>query len=77
MLPPASSDHGRLTSASYRYPVNGTFYTNDVISYGKDFFDNEYTQDIPGSPDEFYGSFDKANARRAPRQLRFGARISF
>jgi hypothetical protein len=39
--------------------------------------DNEYTQDLPGTPDEFYGSFDKANARRAPRQLRFGARISF
>jgi hypothetical protein len=29
---------------TYRYPVNGTFYTNDVISYGNDFFDNEYTQ---------------------------------
>jgi hypothetical protein len=39
--------------------------------------DNEYTQDIPGSPDEFYGSFDKSVARRAPRQLRFGARVSF
>jgi hypothetical protein len=35
------------------------------------------TQDIPGSPDEFYGSFDKAITRGAPRQLRFGARISF
>ncbi|HEY1252813.1 MAG TPA: TonB-dependent receptor, partial [Thermoanaerobaculia bacterium] len=39
--------------------------------------DNEFTQDIPGSPDEFYGSFDKANARRAPRKLTFGARVSF
>ena len=39
--------------------------------------DNEYTQDIPGSPDEFYGSFDKANARRSPRKLTCGARISF
>jgi hypothetical protein len=28
----------------YRYPVNGTFYTNDVISYGMGLFDNEYTQ---------------------------------
>ncbi|MEP6992895.1 MAG: carboxypeptidase regulatory-like domain-containing protein [Acidobacteriota bacterium] len=39
--------------------------------------DNEFSQDIPGSPDEFYGSFDKAVTRRAPRQLKFGARISF
>ena len=39
--------------------------------------DNEYTQDIPGSPDEFVGSFDKAITRRAPRSLTFGARISF
>jgi hypothetical protein len=39
--------------------------------------DNTYTQDIPGSPDEFFGSFDKALSRRAPRQLRFGARVSF
>jgi hypothetical protein len=39
--------------------------------------DNEFTQDIVGAPDEFYGSFDKANARRAPRQVRFGARVSF
>ncbi len=39
--------------------------------------DNTYTQDIPGSPDEFFGSFDKGLTRRAPRQLQFGARISF
>jgi hypothetical protein len=39
--------------------------------------DNAYQQDSPGSTDEFYGSFDKAITRRAPRQLRFGARISF
>ena len=39
--------------------------------------DNEYTQDIPFSPDEFYGSFDKAVTRRAPRSLTLGARISF
>ena len=39
--------------------------------------DNVYTQDIPGSPDEFYGSFDHAVARRAPRKLTFGARVSF
>jgi hypothetical protein len=39
--------------------------------------DSTYTQDIPGSPDEFFGSFNKALSRRAPRQLRFGARISF
>ena len=38
---PKRSQSVRIT---YRYPVNGTFYTNDVISYGKDFFDNEYTQ---------------------------------
>ena len=35
------SSSARIT---YRYPVNGTFYTNDVISYGKGLFDNEYTQ---------------------------------
>ena len=34
----------RSVHITYRYPVNGTFYTNDVISYGKDFFENEYTQ---------------------------------
>ncbi len=39
--------------------------------------DNEYTQDLAGTPDEFYGSFDKALARRAPRSMTFGARISF
>ena len=39
--------------------------------------DNTYTQDVPGSPDEFFGSFNKALSRRSPRQLRFGARISF
>ena len=37
---------GRSRSAriTYRYPVNGKFYNNDVISYGKDFFENDYTQ---------------------------------
>ncbi|HEY2797271.1 MAG TPA: TonB-dependent receptor, partial [Thermoanaerobaculia bacterium] len=39
--------------------------------------DNEYTQDLAGTPDEFYGSFDKAIARRAPRSMTFGARVSF
>ncbi|HEY4229613.1 MAG TPA: hypothetical protein VGO79_05550, partial [Thermoanaerobaculia bacterium] len=39
--------------------------------------DSTYTQDIPGSPDEFFGSFNTALSRRAPRQLRFGARVSF
>jgi|KBSSwiStaDraftv2_1062776.scaffolds.fasta_scaffold09525_4 outer membrane receptor protein involved in Fe transport len=39
--------------------------------------DNEYTQDLAGTPDEFYGSFDKALARRSPRSMTFGARISF
>jgi hypothetical protein len=34
----------RSVRIAYRYPVNGEFYTNDVVSYGKDFFDNEYTQ---------------------------------
>ena len=29
---------------TYRYPVNGTFYTNDVVSYGQGYFENEYTQ---------------------------------
>ncbi|HEY4231283.1 MAG TPA: hypothetical protein VGO79_14030, partial [Thermoanaerobaculia bacterium] len=39
--------------------------------------DNISTQDIPGSPDELNGSFDHAVARRAPRKLTFGARVSF
>jgi hypothetical protein len=39
--------------------------------------DNAFSQDIQGSPDEFYGSFDHAITRRAPRKLTFGARISF
>ena len=33
----------RSARIAYRYPVNGKFYTNDVISYGKGLFDNEYT----------------------------------
>jgi hypothetical protein len=34
----------RSVHIAYRYPVNGQFYTNDVISYGKGWFENEYTQ---------------------------------
>jgi Protein of unknown function (DUF3592) len=34
----------RSARITYRYPVNGTFYTSDLISYGKGLFDNEYTQ---------------------------------
>jgi len=37
-------NRSRWARIVYRYPVNGTFYTNDLVSYGKGLFENEYTQ---------------------------------
>jgi hypothetical protein len=42
--PTGRRNRSRSARITYRYAVNGKFYTNDVISYGKDFFENEYTQ---------------------------------
>ncbi len=37
-------ERSRSVRITYRYPANGKTYNNDVVSYGKGFFDNEYTQ---------------------------------